>query len=145
VKFLDPVKLVQDIAKKGGTIDSIIYDIFEDNIGTLMSNLDGALREHGYALLAVKTEEYEKYPNDLDIIRRMSDENDKTLKAFPISNVEAMYTEGKLGKARIAIDFASVSKMMNEELVGMFILADKENFNKTKEEMAKEKEDNCNE
>jgi hypothetical protein len=74
--------------------------------------------------------------NGLLVLAKLSDENNKTLKLSPLSNIKsAKKISNGMGLVEIGVDEETIMKILAGELVGGFIIADRSEFNRVEKEL----------
>lgn len=74
--------------------------------------------------------------NGLLVLAKLSDENNKTLKLSPLSNIKsAKKISNGMGLVEIGVDEETIMKILAGELVGGFIIADRSEFNRAEKEL----------
>jgi len=83
--------------------------------------------------------------NNFDVLKKLQNDNCRSLKAFPLSNVRGARTinskKGGLGVVEITVDQETIMKLGSNKLVGLMIVVDTDVFNEAKKEMEQATED----
>lgn len=72
--------------------------------------------------------------NDIEVLNSMAEQN-KEIYLFPLSNINNINIDIRPGRSimEMIIDSGVAKKMLDDKMVGAFIVADKEQFYKIKE------------